>query len=104
MRHRLTVISCILLFAGCATSSLQSDVSKSSTAELKRRDARLREDNRDWRVYEEYYGRRAVGTSIHDFDVSEVRAVDDELLRRYRAGDRQAWIPAFRHLGYRAPR
>lgn len=104
MRSFIIVIWCVAALAGSAKASLQSDVKRSSTADLKRRDARIREDNRDWRVYAEFYGRRTVGTSIHDFDVSDVRAVDEELLRRYRGGEKEAWIPAFRSMGYRAPR
>jgi len=104
MRSFFTLIGCVVVLAASANASLQSDVMKSSTPDLKRRDARIREDNKDWRVYAAFYGRRPVGVSIHDFDVGEVRAVDNELLRRYLAGEKAAWIPAFRSMGYRAPR
>jgi len=104
MRSVFTLFWCVVVLATCANASLQSDVAKSSTADLKRRDARLREDNKDWRVYAAFYGRRAVGISIHDFDVSEVRAVDGELYRRYASGEKEAWIPAFGKVRHRASR
>jgi len=101
MRRLLTMISCVALLAGCATSSVQSEARTQSTPELKRREAQLRQNMKDWRLrFQGGWG----GTSIHQYDMRDVHIIEKELFRRFRAGDKDAWIPLFGTMGYRAPR
>lgn len=85
-------IAVALLIFGCA--STDKKFNGMSTAELKLRREQLAEEIAQpmgWR----FSGFRP-GTESHDDQIKEKQKIEFELLRRYEAGDKSAYLPSFR--------
>ena len=90
MRFLALILSLILAVA-CASD--QKNASRMSTAELKLRQQQLIEQ------ISQPVGFRLSGfhpgTEDHDSQVHEKNAIEFELLRRWKSGDREAYLPQF---------
>jgi len=87
----LAFVVALVFFVACASD--QKKASRMSTAELKLRRQQLIEQ------ISQPVGFRLSGfhpgTEDHDSQTSEKNAIEFELLRRWKAGDREAYLPQF---------
>lgn len=82
-----------LAFAGCVTAKVERVARRSSTPDLKLRHAQLEQET--GRAYFQFGGMGWGGMSNHDYDTEEKHAIERELLKRYQAGDKGAYLPIF---------
>lgn len=81
----------LLLIMACSTGCLTTKVQKQPTAELKLRHSQLERMMSIARLGEEQ-----LVEDLTDYE-KELAAVELELLHRYQAGDKSAWLPEFSH-------
>lgn len=85
MKQILTFIVAALLLSGCLTATVR----KKPTSELKLRHSQLERFMKTQRAGDDLI------EEVMDFE-KELAAVELELLHRYQAGDKSAYLPAFR--------
>jgi hypothetical protein len=86
-----TFVAVLLLLVSCASTSKR--IHSMSTAELKLRRTQLAEEIAQpmgWR----FSGFRP-GTEGHEDQLKEKQKIEFELLRRWQAGDKEAYLPQF---------
>ena len=82
----------VLALSGCANMAYYHH---QTTAELRLHHAELREQLQSEQGSLEIGYDNMLNPSPRDMTTAELRHTDEELLRRYEAGDKSAWLPEF---------